>query len=89
MIPEPVEKWQNVGDGNALGLFYEDPSRWSYLFQSYVLLTMLEVHKRKQNQPVTLMERSVYSAGYCFVENLHKRCNILITKLAHKSKIIF
>ncbi|XP_028391670.1 thymidine kinase 2, mitochondrial-like [Dendronephthya gigantea] len=72
VIPEPVEEWQNVGDGNTLGLFYQDPSRWSYLFQSYVLLTMLEIHQRKQHQPVTLMERSVYSAGYCFVENLHK-----------------
>ncbi|CAB3987458.1 thymidine kinase 2, mitochondrial-like, partial [Paramuricea clavata] len=76
VITEPVDKWQNVGDGNTLALFYEDPSRWSYLFQSYVLLTMLEVHKRKQNRPVTLMERSVYSAGYCFVENLYKSGNM-------------
>ncbi|XP_046842912.1 thymidine kinase 2, mitochondrial-like isoform X2 [Xenia sp. Carnegie-2017] len=72
VFTEPVNKWQNIGDGNALGLVYEDPSRWSFLFQSYVLLTMLEVHKTKQDHPVTLMERSIYSASYCFVENLYQ-----------------
>lgn len=27
---------------------YSDPKRWSYLFESYVLLTMMEVHHRPQ-----------------------------------------
>lgn len=76
VITEPVAEWQNVGEGNTLELFYEDPSRWSYLFQSYVLFTMLKIHKREPTRPVTLMERSVYSAGYCFVENLYKSRNM-------------
>ena len=29
---------------------YSDPKRWSYLFESYVLLTMMEVHHRPQVQ---------------------------------------
>ena len=27
---------------------YEDPSRWSLTFQTYVQLTMLETHAKKQ-----------------------------------------
>ena len=27
---------------------YSDPKRWSYLFESYVLLTMMEIHHRPQ-----------------------------------------
>jgi hypothetical protein len=27
---------------------YQDPARWAYLFQSYVLLTMMEAHDAKQ-----------------------------------------
>ena len=26
---------------------YEDPSRWSYTFQSYVLKTMMDVHNKE------------------------------------------
>ena len=26
---------------------YQDPKRWSYLFQSYVLLTMMELHHKE------------------------------------------
>jgi thymidine kinase len=51
---------------------YQDPKRWAYLFQNYVLLTMLEAHNTPQTRPMQVMERSVYSARYCFVENLRK-----------------
>lgn len=30
---------------------YEDPQRWAYLFQSYVLLTMMEAHAVEQVIP--------------------------------------
>ena len=106
---------------------YEDPQRWAYLFQSYVLLTMMEAHAVEQVSPrpaplgsprlragfcapatgtpqtrshtaaampdphralrlppalcspctqtklMRVMERSVYSARWCFIENLRKR----------------
>ena len=51
---------------------YKDPKRWAYLFQNYVLLTMLEAHNTPQTRPMRVMERSVYSARYCFIENLRK-----------------
>ena len=35
---------------------YEDPARWGYLFQNYVLLTMMDVHNAKQvNKNITLI----------------------------------
>lgn len=72
VFEEPVKKWQNVDGNNTLELMYSDPKRWSYLFESYVLLTMMEIHQRPQNTPVRLLERSAYSARFCFIENLHR-----------------
>lgn len=56
-------------------LMYSEPSRYAFLFQSYVQLTMLQLHTCKTPSPYKIMERSVYSA-MCFVENL-KRKNVL------------
>ncbi|XP_065174745.1 deoxynucleoside kinase-like [Sycon ciliatum] len=69
-LTEPVEKWRNLGGSNILDRMYQDPKRWSFTFQSYVLLTMLQVHHSQQSKPLAVIERSVYSARYCFVENL-------------------
>ncbi|XP_076112365.1 thymidine kinase 2, mitochondrial-like [Mytilus galloprovincialis] len=71
VIEEPVNKWRNVQGGNILAKMYEDPTRWSLTLQTYVQLTMLQNHVKSQEKPIKLMERSIYSAKYCFVENLH------------------
>ncbi|GFO02737.1 thymidine kinase 2, mitochondrial [Plakobranchus ocellatus] len=70
VLPEPVEKWQDVEGYNALGLMYKDPERWSMALQTYIQLTMLQNHIKLQEQNVRLMERSIYSAKYCFTDNL-------------------
>ena len=70
-IDEPVQKWQNVRGHNLFDLMYRDPCRWSFAFQSYVQLTMLENHRAQVTTPIKMMERSVHSARYCFVENMH------------------
>ena len=44
VVTEPVEEWRNLCGHNILQLMYEDPSRWSHLFQSYVQLTMTKHH---------------------------------------------
>lgn len=54
---------------------YKDPRRYGCLFQSYVQLTMLQLHTQKTNLPFKVMERSVYSAR-CFIENM-KRTEML------------
>jgi thymidine kinase len=70
---EPVDMWKSVRGNNTLDLMYKDAKRWSLTFQSYVQLTMLMNHTKKHTSPVKLLERSLFSAQYCFVENLYRQ----------------
>lgn len=70
LLTEPVEEWRNLKGWNLLDLMYKDPTKWAMTFQAYVSLTMLEMHCRRTPTPVKLMERSLYSAKYCFVEHM-------------------
>ncbi|KAG7167562.1 Thymidine kinase 2-like 2 [Homarus americanus] len=72
VLEEPVDKWRNVRGCNLL-----DPSRWAHTFQAYVQMTMLEHHLQSTSLPVKLIERSVYSGRYCFVENLFRSGKLL------------
>lgn len=74
-LEEPVNKWRTIGDTNLFELMHQDPARWSYTFQNYVLLTMWQNHQKESNKDFLIIERSVYSAIYCFVENLHRDGN--------------
>ncbi|XP_045047918.1 thymidine kinase 2, mitochondrial isoform X2 [Desmodus rotundus] len=51
---------------------YHDARRWGLTLQTYVQLTMLEQHTCPQTSAVRLMERSIHSARYVFVENLYR-----------------
>jgi len=68
VVPEPITKWQRVVDedhdeisssqengGNLLGMFYDNPSRWAYTFQSYAFLSRMKA----QLQPVTAFSGNV------------------------------
>lgn len=72
VLTEPVAKWRNVRGHNILGLMYQDASRWGITLQTYIQLTMLEQHTRPMISPVRMMERSIHSARYIFVENLYQ-----------------
>jgi len=73
-VEEPMEQWKDLGGNNAFQMMYEDPKRWGMMFQSYVQLTMLKAHLAcTSSQQDRVMERSIFSARYCFVENLHRR----------------
>lgn len=71
---EPVSKWRNCQGTNLLQLMYEDPKRWSLMFQTYVHLTMIQNHTSPCTKPIRLMERSL--ARYCFLENLYNGGNM-------------
>ncbi|XP_033217886.1 deoxynucleoside kinase-like [Belonocnema kinseyi] len=71
VIQEPVQLWRNVAGTNLLDLFYKDPGRYAYLFQSYVQLTMVRLHAMHTPQPYKIMERSAYSAKL-FIENMKR-----------------
>lgn len=70
LLTEPVEMWRDLKGCNLLELMYKDPEKWAMTFQSYVSLTMLDMHRRPAPTPVKLMERSLFSARYCFVEHI-------------------
>ncbi|KAL3862490.1 hypothetical protein ACJMK2_008451, partial [Sinanodonta woodiana] len=57
---------------NVEEMMYNDPKRWSMAFQSYVQLTMIGIHSKESVHGIKLMERSLYSARYCFVENCYR-----------------
>uniref|UniRef100_A0A8C3X6S7 Thymidine kinase 2 n=1 Tax=Catagonus wagneri TaxID=51154 RepID=A0A8C3X6S7_9CETA len=65
-----LEFFSNTTD--VEGLMYRDACRWGLTLQTYVQLTMLDQHTRMQTLPVRLMERSIHSARYVFVENLYR-----------------
>ncbi|XP_030407778.1 deoxyguanosine kinase, mitochondrial isoform X2 [Gopherus evgoodei] len=89
MATEPVAKWQKVqasstretsssqNFGNLLQMVYQEPSRWSYTFQTYSCMSRLKAQLEplsekllKTPDPVQIFERSVYSDRYIFAKNL-------------------
>lgn len=85
VVPEPVEKWQNVGEGNVNLLleFYQDPKRLAYTFQNYVFLTRVVQERDSYSQSMTrLLERSVFSDRMIFVRAVHKSKCLSDTELA-------
>ncbi|XP_032596639.1 deoxynucleoside kinase isoform X2 [Drosophila grimshawi] len=72
LITEPVEKWRNVNGVNLLDKMYKDPKKWAMPFQSYVTLTLLQAHTAATDKKLKILERSIYSARYCFVENMYR-----------------
>ncbi len=68
IITEPVEVWQNItGNGkNILQQFYEDPSRYAYLFQTIVFKTRLQSIDKPQLKLIRFSERSIWTDKYVF-----------------------
>lgn len=76
VVPEPVDKWQDIGDGhhNVLKAFYETPERFAYTFQNYVFVTRMMQERETQlgKRPFRLLERSVFSDRMVFVRAVHE-----------------
>nr|XP_037283177.1 thymidine kinase 2, mitochondrial-like isoform X1 [Rhipicephalus microplus] len=72
VLIEPVNIWRDLQGHNLLELMYKEPKRWSLTFQTYVQLTMMQLHLEPVLTPVKLIERSLQSARYVFVENLYR-----------------
>ncbi len=70
---EPIDQWQNVqGKYNLLQLMYDNPSSFGFAFQMYEQLTRVKIHSAplSNNSKFKIMERSIYTARRCFIENL-------------------
>ncbi|CAL8070650.1 unnamed protein product [Calicophoron daubneyi] len=66
---------------------YADASRWAIAFQSQVLVTLLDRQLRQQSAPVRLVERSVYSCRYCFIENMYRNGSIPLADYKEMDRI--
>ncbi|XP_044732536.1 uncharacterized protein LOC123295306 [Chrysoperla carnea] len=76
-IQEPIDNWRDLEGFNLLKLLYSDLKRWNFLFRSYVQLTFLQSHIKQNlnntnNCKLFVMERSLYSNRYVFIEHAHK-----------------
>jgi len=76
IIEEPIERWKNLRGHNILAMLYSDPHRWGFAFQANAQMTIAQLHAQPAKAAIKVMERSIYSARYCFVENLYRN-NIL------------
>ncbi|KAL6848809.1 hypothetical protein ACP4OV_021392 [Aristida adscensionis] len=76
IVPEPIDKWQDVGPDhfNILDAFYAEPHRYAYTFQNYVFVTRVMQERESQGgiKPLRLMERSVFSDRMVFVRAVHE-----------------
>ncbi|XP_028800226.1 uncharacterized protein LOC114755506 isoform X2 [Neltuma alba] len=76
VVPEPIDKWQDVGPDhfNVLDAFYAEPQRYAYTFQNYVFVTRVMQERESSGgiKPLRLMERSVFSDRMVFVRSVHE-----------------
>jgi deoxyadenosine/deoxycytidine kinase len=80
VIPEDLEEWQAVpltplagrpgGHGNLLQAFYGEPKAYCAAFESLVSLTKAQRHYQTVDTYFKVMERSIHSAQFVFVEML-------------------
>ncbi|XP_054164702.1 thymidine kinase 2, mitochondrial-like [Oppia nitens] len=79
---EPIDKWHDLRGHNLIEMLYKDLTRNAFAFEHFAQLTRLEMYANQQHtddhqmKPIRLMERSIYSARYCFTQNLFQSGNL-------------
>ncbi len=89
VLQEDVSGWTSFKDGNNMNIlehFYKDKERYSYCFQSLVLLNrikhLIDVIKENPNQ-ILILERSHYSDLNIFAKSLYDKS--LMTEIEWKT----
>jgi deoxyadenosine/deoxycytidine kinase len=75
VIQEPVDVWKNIEDEtgeNILGLFYKNPQRYAYLFQTIVFKSRMMALEPMQRQPIRVSERSIWTDKHIFSESCYE-----------------
>lgn len=68
-LREPLQQWINHGKMNLLDRMYNNPKKWSFVFQSLAMTTVLQNHIRRGTTKI--MERSLGSTYNVFLKAHH------------------
>jgi len=74
-IEEPTAAWREGYAANMLELFYDDPHRWAFTFQTCAFVTRAKTWKEMlalNDHSRVVLERSIYCDRYIFAENCHR-----------------
>lgn len=74
-IEEPTAAWREGYAANMLELFYNDPHRWAFTFQTCAFVTRAKTWKEMlalTDHSRVVLERSIYCDRYIFAENCHR-----------------
>jgi deoxyadenosine/deoxycytidine kinase len=77
-LPEPVHLWKDFCNVNLLQQFYASPKETAFLFQNYVLQTLLTRQKGMGKMDLIIMERS-WQSSHIFIELLFR--NNMLSKV--------
>lgn len=53
-------------------MLYQQPERYAFAFQNYATITMMRQHLAQSHKKFKILERSIFSAQFCFVELMRK-----------------
>lgn len=73
---EPLDKWTNLKGANLLQDMYDNPTQRSFHTQSYIQLTMAINQQTPVHKPIKIMERSLESGRFVFMEAMLKEGHI-------------
>ena len=76
IVPEPVDQWKNLSGHNLLNNSFFDPKRHSFTFQSFVQLTRLKCWTEETNAAVKIIERSLQSNRFVYLNVARTMGNI-------------
>ena len=71
IVFEPVNKWQNFSDVDLLQKMFVD-KKWALPFQLYSSLTRYENDFSRTSTSSRLMERSIYSERFVFLQTMYE-----------------
>jgi len=80
IIYEPLDIWTKYIDPNTgknlFQLYYEDPMRWAFIFQTLAFNTTLETWQIPQEKPIRLAERSLHTHRDIYAQNHFQNGNM-------------
>uniref|UniRef100_A0A5K3FNJ7 DNK domain-containing protein n=2 Tax=Mesocestoides corti TaxID=53468 RepID=A0A5K3FNJ7_MESCO len=72
VMPEPIGQWRDAKGHNIFEMFYSDPRKYNSPFRAQVMVTLLNQLAQPRKSPIRLIERSIHSNRFCFIEAIKK-----------------